>query len=331
MQSLPLGSLTCVSCGSSLMTNARLPPFVSTGQPSRRLAGAGALAALAALAYVNRPTAVDGPRPAEMLPYDATHVHHITTGSATRVAVCLTGLYRIPIIDRIVSQYAAVDARFFVVTDAEEARNWTWATDVQILPKSYSSQHRGLRMCEGAIRSYERAARRPFHLVIRQRLDVLGCTPPATFPNRSRPVVLVPHGGCAGFGSRVPSLADNWAVMSRSALPLFVDGVTSKEVGVYLSLHETVETWTPVPPDTPSSCFRIIRPGCGRDKAWPKAYELHECRVHTLPPAFFEPVRWAAPFACHPSRSVLKELQRLARTPDFREAAPPDLISLGPL
>ena len=52
-------------------------------------------------------------------------------------AVCLTGLYRIPIIDRIVSQYAAVDARFFVVTDAEEARNWTWATNVQILPRKF--------------------------------------------------------------------------------------------------------------------------------------------------------------------------------------------------
>ena len=237
------------------------------------------------------------------------HPSRADSSSMHRVAVCITGLYRaapsddvLPHIQRM--QYSRMSAAFFVVTDHVGALSWNWTTRVTILPQNESSQYKALVACSRSVEDYESATKSAFSTVIRQRIDVLGCTPPVSFiDTHLQPFVLVPFGAC-GY------LCDNWVMLSRSALTDYVSafgkckvaggysihkslqargGCNPPEVDMFETLVHKVDIWFTVGVGQASTCFKIIRTG-RRTRANVNAYNMMDYDIHQLPSSFYAPV-----------------------------------------
>lgn len=178
------------------------------------------------------------------------------------VAICISGELRtLPEIERyIYKQYQGLNAEYFMVTDLayleqRKTRNKVTGRDevlayrhdqyvTQVSPHVYfherKSKHQTFSDCRDVIQQFERRQHKMFDWVIRQRTDVLGCTPPpvSAWRQHARPrTILVPDAGCRGF-NRGPWVGDVWALFTRDLLDTFeFHGTKPPENELYQTLR----------------------------------------------------------------------------------------------
>lgn len=198
------------------------------------------------------------------------------------VAICLSGLFRsgnftLPLIEQ---QYRKINSIYFVITDEwpDRMRKLFDGSVVHIFPAHQSSQSLGLIKCHDSIKNYEHSHNTSFNWVIRQRIDVIGCSIQNIPHHPINSTILVPHGGHNCFGTRRSCLCDNWAIMSRNLLFTYANGIKDKEIGIYHALQGSAQIWLTAPVKIPSSCFKIVRTRCVSIST----YVIGECNANNI-------------------------------------------------
>ena len=195
------------------------------------------------------------------------------------VSVCITGLFRtaahvLPHLRRQYPSSIALD-RFtltmerFVVTNLHgpEGHHHTLVSKLvapvalRDLSERNSSQALGLLVCHDLVVAREKTMqhkRKGFDWVIRQRIDTLGCMPsPAIAWPVQLKTILVPHGWCSSHDG-TPSIADNWAFMSRDVFATY-SLYSQCERSTYHGMRSINASIWVTGNHAPTMCFRIVR------------------------------------------------------------------------